>query len=71
MKFPSDQFDLIYSASVLEHIHDLEKSLLEMARVLRPGGMMIHEFPSYFAPDGGALFLYIGFSVGARAFIKK
>ena len=51
--FDDNTFDLIYSTSVLEHVRDLVGAFVEMARVLKPGGMMIHEADPYFSPKGG------------------
>lgn len=51
--FDDNYFDLIYSTSVLEHVHDLENGFAEMARVLKPGGIMIHGVDPYFSPRGG------------------
>ena len=44
------KFDLIYSVNVLEHIPDLDAAFAGMARVLAPGGAMIHMCPNYFVP---------------------
>lgn len=54
-KIPFDDatFDLVYGASVLEHIHDLPAGLAEMARVLRPGGVVVQSFNLWFSPGGG------------------
>jgi SAM-dependent methyltransferase len=40
-------FDLVLSYDVLEHVEDPARSLLEIARVLRPGGAAWLVFPSY------------------------
>ena len=53
MPLEDNSFDLIYSASVLEHIQDLPKALAEMLRILKPGGLMIHNVDPYFSPQGG------------------
>jgi SAM-dependent methyltransferase len=42
--------DLVVSRSVVEHIRDNEAFFKNCARVLRPGGVMIHAFPGRFAP---------------------
>ncbi|MBL7825387.1 MAG: methyltransferase domain-containing protein [Saprospiraceae bacterium] len=43
----SDQtFDLIVSCEVIEHVGKPEKMVLEMYRVLKPGGTVIMTFPS-------------------------
>lgn len=53
MEFEDNRFDLIYSASVIEHIPNPERAFTEMARVLKPGGLMIHNVDPYFSPKGG------------------
>jgi SAM-dependent methyltransferase len=40
MPFPDNTFDALWSIWVLEHIPNPEKALLEMRRVLKPGGYM-------------------------------
>jgi SAM-dependent methyltransferase len=40
---PSGERDIVYSFSVLEHVRDLRGLLEESHRVLRPGGLSIHE----------------------------
>lgn len=49
----SASFDVIYSVSVLEHIKDLEAAFAEMYRLLKPGGVLIHNYAPYFSHDGG------------------
>lgn len=46
LPFPSEEFDLIFSSNVLEHVEDLPALLDDMWRVLKPGGRMIHVVPS-------------------------
>lgn len=43
-------FDLIFSTNVMEHIPDLEAAFRGMARVLAPGGTMVHACPNYAVP---------------------
>jgi SAM-dependent methyltransferase len=40
---PSGERDIVYSFSVLEHVRDLRRVVGESHRVLRPGGLSIHE----------------------------
>jgi len=42
--------DLVLSRSVVEHIRDNGAFFANCARVLRPGGFMIHAFPGKYAP---------------------
>jgi len=44
----TDSFDLVISGSVLEHVKPLDKALAEMARVLRPGGLMFHAIDPFY-----------------------
>lgn len=44
--YPSNEFDLIFSSNVLEHIDDLDATLLESLRVLKPDGVAIHILPT-------------------------
>jgi SAM-dependent methyltransferase len=48
--FRDGSADLIVSRSVVEHLHDNRAFLENCARVLRPGGAMVHTFPCRFAP---------------------
>ena len=45
LPFPDNSFDLIVSWQTLEHVANLEDSLAELARVLKPGGTAIHIYP--------------------------
>jgi glycosyltransferase involved in cell wall biosynthesis len=40
LPFPDNDFDAIWSITVLEHIPSPERALYEMRRVLKPGGML-------------------------------
>jgi ubiquinone/menaquinone biosynthesis C-methylase UbiE len=44
LPYPDDCFDVVYSFKVLAHIPDIEAALAEMARVTRPGGVVLAEF---------------------------
>lgn len=48
LPFPNNDFDLILSHEVLEHVDDDRQAMAEMARVLRPGGLLV-----IFAPNRG------------------
>jgi ubiquinone/menaquinone biosynthesis C-methylase UbiE len=72
----NDQVDLIFSSSVLEHVHDPEQAIREMYRVIKPGGYVYAEIPfmrafhlapvdyqRYTLPGLEALFSRYGFSL--------
>jgi ubiquinone/menaquinone biosynthesis C-methylase UbiE len=42
--------DLVVSRSVIEHLNDNDAFFANCARVLRPGGALVHTFPCKFAP---------------------
>lgn len=46
LEFQDDTFDIIYSSNMLQEISDIEKAFLEMKRVLKKDGMIIHVVPS-------------------------
>ncbi len=46
LPFPDGHFDVVYSSSVLEHVHDLDGLCCEMDRVLSREGMLVHVLPT-------------------------
>ena len=47
LPFPDDAFDLVTALDVLEHIENDRAALREVARVLRPGGMLLATVPAH------------------------
>lgn len=45
LTFHNDTFDVVLTSDVLEHVPDLSQSLRELARVLKPGGLMFSAHP--------------------------
>ena len=45
LEFPDDTFDVVYGNGILHHL-DLDRSLSEISRVLKPGGRMLFVEPS-------------------------
>ena len=45
MIFNSNSFDYAYSSHLLEHLKDPEKMILEMCRVVKPGGHVVIYLP--------------------------
>ena len=45
--WPDDEFDLVCSFDVLEHVHDLKTAFEQCLRVVRPGGYLFHATPGY------------------------
>lgn len=46
--YPSDSFDIIWSGNTVEHVANFKRSMYEMHRVLKPGGLMFVRGPNYF-----------------------
>lgn len=48
LPFADGSFDVVFSYSVLQHLGepDVEEVLLETSRVLRPGGVSLHQIPN-------------------------
>lgn len=44
-EFPSDQFDLVFSSNMLEHVLDVQRTLAGIFQVLRDDGVTIHWVP--------------------------
>ena len=49
----SGSFDAIVSFEVLEHVQDPAAAFAGMARLLRPGGIVYHDYNPFFSANGG------------------
>jgi 2-polyprenyl-6-hydroxyphenyl methylase/3-demethylubiquinone-9 3-methyltransferase len=43
MPFEENSFDVVVCCDVLEHVNDLKKTISEVARVIKPGGMFCYD----------------------------
>lgn len=50
LPYPDGHFDLVLCHTVIEHVDDVAACVAEMARVLRPGGILHLEAPNYLWP---------------------
>ncbi|MBV9340934.1 MAG: class I SAM-dependent methyltransferase [Acidobacteria bacterium] len=66
MEFPSNFFSCITSFEVLEHVTDVEATVREMARVCKPGGIIVISVPQVWFP-----FENHGARIGQRTFSCK
>ena len=46
LPFPNESFDCIYADNTLEHAYDVDKTLQEIFRILRQGGILVAAIPS-------------------------
>jgi SAM-dependent methyltransferase len=53
--FPDASFDVVYANQVFEHVRFLDSMMAECARVLRPGGTLLANFPLATYPVEGHL----------------
>lgn len=47
LPFKNNSFDLIVATEVLEHVADLEKTVSELKRIIKPGGFILVSVPTY------------------------
>jgi SAM-dependent methyltransferase len=52
LPFPDQSFDVVFSYGVLQHLApaDVAEAVHEFARVLRPGGVSLHQLPNAWGP---------------------
>lgn len=48
LTYPDARFDLILTSDVMQKLHDIDKAIAEIARVLRPGGAHVFSVPFRF-----------------------
>jgi SAM-dependent methyltransferase len=48
LPFGDDAFDRVIAAEILEHVLDDQRAMIELARVLRPGGLAAITVPAFF-----------------------
>jgi SAM-dependent methyltransferase len=53
--FENNSFDVVYANQVFEHVRFFDKTMFECARVLRPGGVLLTNFPLATYPVEGHL----------------
>lgn len=57
LPFDDNEFDLVFSEQVMEHVQDHLSVASEIARVLKQDGISIHRFPSRLRPIEAHVFV--------------
>jgi SAM-dependent methyltransferase len=57
LPYEDDFFDFVFSDQVLEHVQNHRSALAEIWRVLKPGGISLHIFPSKLKPTEAHVFV--------------
>ena len=68
--FDDNQFDLVVSTSVFEHVINQAETIAEIARVLKPGGASLHVFPSRWRPVEPHIFVPFGGAIQAKWWLR-
>lgn len=69
LPLPSATVDIVFCASLIEHVAEPQVVMSEIERVLKPGGFAYVSFPPYYSPVGGhefAPFHYLGERLALR-----
>jgi SAM-dependent methyltransferase len=70
----SESMEVVFCASLIEHVREPEALLWEIKRILRPGCMAYVSFPPYYSPPGGHEFTpyhYLGERLALRLVPRK
>ena len=76
LPFKPSSFDIVFCSSIIEHLEEPEKLILEIKRVLKKGGICYLSFPPFWSPVGAHQFKpfhYLGEKMAiklARIFYK-
>jgi len=66
LPFPDESFDFVFSDQVMEHVQDHNRAFAEIKRVMKPGAISLHIFPSKLKPIEGHLFVPLGGVIQSR-----
>jgi SAM-dependent methyltransferase len=57
LPFEDASIDVVFSDQVFEHVMNYPQAIDELRRVLRPGGVFVHAFPSRYLPIEGHIYV--------------
>jgi SAM-dependent methyltransferase len=67
--FADDTFDVVISDQVFEHVHNWSEAITEIKRVLKPGGVSLHFFPSRYRPLEAHVYVPFSEVIRNRAYL--
>lgn len=70
LPFEDNRFDFVISSQVLEHVMDYAATFWEMRRVLKPGGIGLHTFPSRHVPIEPHVFVPLASVIRNRPWLR-
>jgi SAM-dependent methyltransferase len=68
--WPDNTFDFVFATSVFEHVIDQETAYREVARVLKPGGWFLNNFPSKWRPMEPHIYVPFGGVTQSRLWFR-
>ena len=71
LEFEDGSFDVIFSSNVLEHVEDVSAALVQMKRLLKPDGFMVHSMPLPFCTLLTMLTQPLGYFMGIGFVIRE
>lgn len=74
LPFADDSFDVVFTSNMLEHVADPDLVRGELARVLKPGGILVLSYTNWLSPWGGhetSPWHLLGGNYAARRYEKR
>ncbi|MGO3931013.1 class I SAM-dependent methyltransferase [Rhodopseudomonas pseudopalustris] len=68
--WPDNTFDFVFATSVFEHVIDQETAYREIARVLKPGGWFLNNFPAKWRPIEPHIYVPFGGATHSKAWFR-
>lgn len=69
--YKENQFDLTFSADVLEHVSDIQKCFEQLYKVTKKGGFGYHVYNPFFSYNGGHTYATLDFPWGHASLSKS
>ena len=70
LPFEDNRFDYVISSQVLEHVMDYDATFGEIRRVLKPGGISLHTFPSRYVLIEPHTFIPLASVIKSRSWLR-